>query len=348
MTNKTITLLNLITLSALAFNAEAASLHLESFHTTQPVTIDGVQESLWERATPLNVELNETPYKPSNGYEGMQETTVELRSVYDQKHIYFLVRYPDPTQSLERFPWVKQQDGSWKQLIAKDQTGHDNTYYEDKVAMIWDINEKGFTKKGCDKSCHITEEGMLEGVKDTSAGRHFTKEGETLDMWHWKSARTNPVNQMDDQFINSDRNESKSWGRHGDTKTGGGYKNNHNADKTAPAYMSSQPSEESRYWVMDDKKTKFVDNFQPGDVIGGIVAAPFLGPRADLNARGEWKDGFWTLEIKRLLVTNGENSNEQDVQFADLGKTYRFGVTVFDNTQINHLFHKKPIKLTFK
>jgi len=348
MIKKTTTLANLLTLATLAFNAEAASLKLESIRTAQPVAIDGVQESVWQQATPLKVAVNETPYKPNNGYEGMQETTVELRSVYDQQHVYFLVRYPDPTHSLERFPWVKQSDGSWKQLKAKDNTGHDNTYYEDKVAMIWDINEKGFAKKGCDKSCHITEDGMLDGVKDTSAGRHFTKYGETLDMWHWKSARTNPVGQMDDQFINSDRNESKSWGRHGDIKTGGGYKNNHNADKTAPAYMNSQPNEGNRYWVEGDNKTEFVDNFQPGDVIGGIVTGQFQGPRADLSARGEWKDGYWTLEIKRALVTKGEKSDKHDVQFTDLAETYRFGVTVFDNSQINHLFHKKPIKLTFK
>lgn len=348
MLKKSTILINLISLGTLAFNANAASLHLESLRTEQPISIDGMQESLWEKATPLEVEVNETPYKPDNGYDGMQETTVELRSVYDQEHIYFLLRYPDPTHSLERFPWVKQQDGSWKQMKNKDQTKHENTYYEDKVSMIWDINQKGFAKKGCDKSCHITEDGMLKGVKDTSAGRHFTKPGETLDMWHWKSARTNPVGQMDDQFINSDRSESKSWGRHGDTKTGGGYINNHNADKSAPAYMNPQPNDENRYWVMDETKVKFVDNFQPGDVIGGIVAKPFEGPRADLNARGEWKDGYWTLEIKRALVTNGENSQEHDVQFADLGKTYRFGVTVFDNSQINHIFHKKPIKLTFK
>ncbi len=348
MMRKTNVVFFLVSFTSIFINAEAASLRLESFPTDKTILIDGTQESRWEQAPPLEIKVNETSYKPKNGYKGMLETVVELRSLYDQEHIYFLVRYPDPTKSLQRFPWVKQPNGKWKQLSNKDQTGHDNTYYEDKVAMIWDINQKGFTKKGCDKSCHLPEKGLLEGVKDTSAGRHFTKAGETLDMWHWKSARTNPVGQMDDQFINSDRNESKSWGRHGDIKTGGGYTNNRNANNTAPAFMNTQASDKHRYWVMDKAKTEFVDDFQPGDMVGGIIAAPFQGSRADLSARGEWNDGYWTLEIKRKLVTQGKKSNEQDIQFNDLGKTYRFGITVFDNSQINHLFHKKSISLAFK
>mgnify|MGYP000221069502 CR=1 FL=1 len=57
----------------------------------------------------------------------------------------------------------------------------------------------------------------------------------------------------------------------------------------------------------------------------------------DLTARGEHKDGHWTLEIKRKRVTTHADSQLHDVQFDDLGKTYYFGVAVFDKAQINHL-----------
>lgn len=346
--NNTSTLIKAIGFSIWASNACAAAMILESKPIAESIKLDGLQESVWDRAKVLNVEVNETPYKPSNGYDGISETQVEVRSVYDAKHIYFLLRYADPTKSLARFPWVKQEDGSWKQMIKKDQTGHDNTYYEDKVALIWNINQRGFAKKGCDKSCHLPEDGLLDGINDTSAGRHYTNPGETLDMWHWKSARTNVVFNMDDQYINSDRSESKSWGRHGDTNTGGGYKNNRNADKTGPAYMNTLSSNEHKYWILDSMQTKFVDTFKPGDVIGGVVAKAYTGSRADITAKGDWKDGYWTLEIKRLLITTGEKANEQDVQFTDLSKSYAFGLTIFDNSQINHLFHKRAIKLKFK
>jgi|GEM_PF-4024133 len=41
----------------------------------------------------------------------------------------------------------------------------------------------------------------------------------------------------------------------------------------------------------------------------------------------------------RALKTEGEDANTQDVQYTDMTKSYPFGIAVFDNRQINHLFH---------
>ena len=55
--------------------------------------------------------------------------------------VYFLVQYNDPTESMRRGPFQKQADGSWKKLKdPADKGGDDNVYYEDKWAMIWNIN----------------------------------------------------------------------------------------------------------------------------------------------------------------------------------------------------------------
>ncbi|WP_353572098.1 ethylbenzene dehydrogenase-related protein, partial [Candidatus Albibeggiatoa sp. nov. BB20] len=88
--------------------------------------------------------------------------------------------------------------------------------------------------------------------------------------------------------------------------------------------------------------------FKTGDEIGGVVVAPLTGSRGDISAKGIWKDGFWTLEIKRKLVTHEPESIVQDIQFNNLSQSYYFGVTMFDNSQINHLYHKKSIILKFK
>jgi hypothetical protein len=82
--------------------------------------------------------------------------------------------------------------------------------------------------------------------------------------------------------------------------------------------------------------------------VPGIVVAPFQGPRGDLTAKGLWKNGQWTVEIKRTLVTAGDKAKEQDVQFDDLKRAYYFGVSVFDNSQINHVYHEGVHRLTFK
>ena len=331
-------------------SAMSQQMKLVSVKTKSPIVLDAFQEKAWSKAKALKVVLDETPYKPSNGYDGMKETTVSIKSSYNKSSIYFYIQWDDPTKSLARFPWIKQANGSWKQSMAKDSTGHDNSFYEDKLGIYWEIKAQGFKKKGCDVSCHIAEDGKVDGIKDTSAGRKYTKlAGETIDMWHWKGVRTNPLGLFDDQFVDStkDPKKNKNWGRKGDDKIGGGYKNNINKAKTGPVFMNSGGSEEYKYMVVPWLRTKFVDNFKTGDVVPGIVLSAFTGHRADIKVKGAWKDGKWTLEVKRSLKTRGKNAKIQDVQFSDLKKPYYFGLSVFDNSQINHIYHNGSIELRF-
>ncbi len=338
-------LASLWTLPSLA----AASMVLTSVSTKTPPVIDGAVDDSWNAASTTEITVDKLPYKPDNGYPGMTSTTVSMRSMHDAEHVYFLVQYGDPAQSIERFPWIKQTDGSWLLKANKDSTGHENTYYEDKLAILWDINARGFAKKGCDAACHMAENGKVNGIADTSAGRKYTsREGQTIDMWHWKSVRSNPVNQVDDQFIDStkDPKANRNWGRKGDSKPGGGYKNNVNKDTNTPTFMPADGSTGS-YWLLDSEKTDFVDTFKAGDVLPSILVSPFQGSRGDIQAKGVWHDGVWTIEMKRKLVTSGENADAQDVQFRDLAKRYDFGIAVFDNSQINHIYHEGVATLEF-
>ena len=336
-------------LALLAAQAPAVE-GLVSVKAAAPVAVDGTIEAAWEQAPALKLTLDKAPYKPDS-YPGITQTEITLRSVYDAENIYFVLQYKDPTKSLQRFPWVKQEDGTWKQLKKLDSTGHDNTYYEDKFAILWDINTKGFAKLGCAVVCHMSVGGKTNGVADTSPGRKYTnRPGDTVDMWHWKGVRSDPAGQIDDQFINDNdpKGDPKEWGRQGDAKTGGGNSDNINAAKTAPAFMNPDPKDANRYWIQDDKKVPFVDTFKAGDEVAGMIVKPFAGSRGDVICASKWADGAWTIEFKRKLVTTGEKAAEQDVQFSDLGKAYAFGVAIFDNTQINHLYHGGAPKLTFK
>lgn len=330
----------------------AASDHLQSYKTDQTIVLDGSADEIWKKAKTLSVKVNKLPYQP-NKYPGIKETTVNLRSLYDDQFVYFLVQYADPTKSLQRYPWQKQPDDSWKQLKDKDQTNHENIYYEDKFAFFWEIYAPGFAKKGCDLACHmINDEGKIAGInqKGITAGRKYTRrKGQTIDMWHWKSVRMNPVGLIDDQFVDHVKKPklNKNWGRHGDDKTGGGYVNNINLDKTGPAYMNRSQDGLNDYTITPSQKTALIDTFKAGDQVPGIVSTPFTGSRGDIWSRGVWEDGQWTIEIKRKLVTKGKNTKTQDVQFTDMGKTYYFGVSVFDNSQINHIYHDGALKFTF-
>jgi len=57
---------------------------------------------------------------------------------------------------------------------------------------------------------------------------------------------------------------------------------------------------------------------------------------------------MWTLEVMRPLKTEGKDAETQDVQFTDMSKSYPFGIAVFDNSQINHLFHVDTLEMMFK
>ena len=318
---------------------------LVASHVSGSPAIDGdASDAVWRSSTPLRVPLGFTPYRPSNGYPGVSETDAVLKAAYDDDKIYFLIQWDDPTKSLERFPWVKQADGSWVQSVNKDSTGHENTFYEDKFAILWNINSRTFGNAGCAVLCHMS-------VDEGSAGRKYTSApGETVDMWHWKGVRSAPNGQIDDQFIDdtTDPSLNKNWGRRGDTKTGGGYYNNADADGIRYQNAGAGMVTDDEYWIVDDEKVPFVDTYSTGDQIAGIIVDPFEGPRADISAEAVWSDGMWTLEVSRNRITTGENSNVQDVQFDDLSKSYPFGVAAFDNSQINHVFHWNKLTMEFE
>ena len=320
---------------------------LENINTNATITIDGVVDDAWSKAPALKVNVDKTPYKPNNGYEGVLTSEYTIKSMRKDGDIYFLVQWTDPTESLNRYPWMKQPDGSWKQLANKDDTGHDNTYYEDKMAILWNIDFKTFKKKGCTAACHMSKNGMTNGIADKAPGRKYTKDGTTIDMWHWKGVRMNPVGQIDDQYIhdNTDPKVNKNWGRSGDTKTGGGYVNN--KKNGAPAFVQTDLAADAEV-ILDSKKIPMPADWAQTNRIPGIVTSQFKGPRGDISAKGIWRDGVWTVEIRRALVTTGENSDTQDVQFSDLSKAYDFGVSIFDNSQINHVYHDGVLQLKFK
>lgn len=59
-------------------------------------------------------------------------------------------------------------------------------------------------------------------------------------------------------------------------------------------------------------------------VVSQLVLKEPSGDQADIRAAATWENGYWTVELKRNLVTG----SEYDVQFDDLSKDYAFGVTL--------------------
>ena len=137
--------------AGLAFNVSAADV-LTAVKVAQPPKLSaGAADVAWAKAKPLSVKLAGGQHFKDGG------TSVLLKAAYSGDMLFMLVQYADPTQSVRRFPYQKQADGSWKKLVdANDKGGDDNVYYEDKFAILWNIGNsiKGFSDQGCMAACH--------------------------------------------------------------------------------------------------------------------------------------------------------------------------------------------------
>ncbi len=295
--------------------------------------LDGTLDAAWQAAQPLTVKVVGGRNLPGGS------TDVSLRAVYAGDMIYFLMQYKDETDSVRRAPWQKQADGSWKKLgDPNDKGGDNNLYYEDKWAMIWNINSPAFEQKGCFAACH-TGEGKAFGNK------YLPNEGERADMWHMKGVRTGTIGQVDDQYLDATRYDKDKFpeaGRKGDPKTGGGYSDNVNEAKNGPKWALKGNKPAPPYWIVDSDKEPFdASKYKAGDEVPGIIVAPFTGDRGDISAKIVYKDGVRTSVVWRKLNTG----SEYDVQFTDPKKEYAFGVAVFDNAQVRHAYTPGVLKL---
>ena len=298
--------------------------------------LDGTVDDAWKAAAALSVKA----VGGRNFANGSSEIT--LRSLYAGDTVYFLMQYTDATESVKRSPWVKQADGSWKQLNdPADKGGDNNLYYEDKMAMLWNISSPAFEARGCMAACH-TGEGKPFGNK------YLPNAGERADIWHWKGIRTGTIGQIDDQYLDGtryDKDKAPEAGRKSDPKTGGGYDDNVNEAKTGPKFALKGNKPAPPYWILDAEKEPFDDkSYKAGDEVPAIVVAPFTGDRGQISIKASWKDGTWTLVFWRKLATG----SDVDVQFTDLKKQYAFGVAVFDNAQVRHAYVPGVLELAFE
>ena len=324
-----------IGLVAVPHGAQSQGGALVAKKVTEAPALDGSLDAGWKSAAALSIPLTGGRNLPGG------KTEVAMRALYTADTVYFMLRYADATDSWRRSPWVRQADGSWKMLSDPDDKGGDNNlYYEDKLAILWNISSPSFAEKGCFAACHL-KEGKPYGNKYTAAP------GERLDMWHLKGVRTGTVGQVDDQYVDDtryDADKAKEAGRKSDPKKTGGYVDNVSDDKKGPKWALKGNKPSPPYWILDAEKEPFDDaKYKAGDEVPSILVAPFTGDRGDIAAKVVWKDGVRIVVMWRKLTTG----SEFDVQFSDLKKAHAFGVAVFDNAQVRHAFHRSVYLLRF-
>jgi len=264
---------------------------------------------------------------------------VTLKAAYDDNNFYLLARWNDLTTSESVYKNMWTFDGqSWTQ------SGD-----EDRIALMWDL---GTAPEGaqCAFMCHPP--------------RMYTSDG-TVDLWHWKAHRSNPMGYSDDQYVIAIQDTAAG----GETRLGDGgnntYDDNYNSDPNPLSQAQSDPNADIHFLVRDNATLTAFDPYgvmaahsvdvaigwvDAGWIAGSTVAGYVLeipdGSRADILTAGMYQNGVWTVEFARSLSTTPGDS-AKDVQF-DPANTYHFSVAIWDNEgDENHIPDPTEHELVF-
>ena len=334
--------------------APAGAQQLVSSKVETPPVVDAAIDDVWSQAEVFAFKTVVAEYKAEDAhyldkwwdaYEG-NEIPVRMRSVYTDDNIYFLIRWKDSEDSMDRQSWYYDEKlGKWTQKpkYIPDENGREPAY-EDKFTFFWNLTISDFQEKGCEALCHDTR-------------MHTNRDGDIADIWHWKRDRGGPVGEVDDKWLNNDEN-----GRHGDPGSST-YSGNSQELETAQGKMKAPlhwiPGRMNYHWILQSEidagfARKIVDVDADGNLVdedGTVIRKemvgydsawtipsltmikPGTGSRADLKEAHKWKDGVWTLEIVRARDTGDP---EHDVQFTRTGTPYEFSVGIMDNAAIAH------------
>ena len=310
-----------IALATMLYPIEKSMIESLKFNrVTQGPVLDGEpDEDVWRQAQPVTIHTTEGANLPGS------EVKVRVRGVRDDNHAYLLFEWQDATRSQKHLPLIKTADG-WKVLESQYAINDENGYYEDKFAVMLSRTSKiggGATQMG---------PKPLGDKPAPSHGRglHYTTDGSIVDVWHWKSVRTGPLQQLDDNHFGpplaEKQGERYTGGYTQDPKTGGGFEQNWKKiegsdfvhpkrlprdldalqERMGAVDLSAGAGDAGQLWMKLAETvpySKELDTYPVGTVIPSVlIDKPFEGDRGDVAGAATWKDGWWRLETRRKLT----------------------------------------------
>ena len=193
-----------------------------------------------------------------------------------------------------------------------------------------------FDQVGCAIYCHVDGDygwGYKGGCPD-------------IDVWHWKSARTGSVGQLDDKYWSEVDLEAKNVGRLADPCEAVGFKKNLTDDKEKlhPKFLPDAPGAVHQGMIPKEHAVAYSEEaagqIAPGTLIPGLVCTTTDGDRGDVSTASTHQDGRWTLFMRRKLDTG----SEYDRAFAP-GGAYSFGCAAFDCAAKRHAYSMPAFRL---
>jgi hypothetical protein len=283
-------------------------------------------DAAWGKASAITIKTGVI-----EGSKAAADVEVSAKALYSGDDIWFRFEWADATESTAR---VWTWDGSaWK-----------SSGNEDRLSLYWEITPiDKFQTRGCAVLCHNPDTDPIDKWYMIAPGVN-----DRADNWHWKAARTNPVGQADDKYLIGELTDPEDIesANKGDAKDKGGYKDNKAKDGKGPAMMqdpSKPPSAGEGVLLVSEAVALDVSKLKPGDTIPRELLEPWTGSRGDIEAKGTWANGKWTVVLHRKLDTG----HEDDVKLVT-GKTFPFGLAVHDNAgAVNHTVSSDVYLLKF-
>lgn len=175
----------------------------------------------------------------------------------------------------------------------------------------------------------LDETGGWDKVKPKGELDKLSAAGQFLDQWMWRAGRSGPLGYSDDYAVFEFRNSDKGKGPF--------------LTPGKPSFMfndaifglNALPLDQYRlrgmpYFLTEypglSKPFKDYGQFKAGDALPRRVLRAPDGSRGDILANSEYKDGKWTLELRRKLVTG----NPDDKALKE-GQVYDLAIAVHDD-----------------
>ena len=278
---------------------------------------------------------------------------LEVQAAYDDENMYFRFAW-DTDQPSIHHDFLVYEGGQWQRYDGEPD-GSGLPLNEDRLTFFLDDGSvDGFEHYGgfmtvysftramspADQDPGEVEEVFGAGTDDLRKMLPDTMEDPTdwrtrrsddelsslqeagyfLDLWHWRSHRSNPIGYSDDQFILDRRRSDEGSGAAG---------TNWDGDAGTPRYMFDPDAtgqnamdwdrvigldytQDDHYYLSPDTMVAFDPDheWQDGDALPRRFLTEPTGARGAIFAQGLALDGRWLLELQRALDTGAPGEDK--------------------------------------
>ena len=288
-------------------------------------------------------------------------TELQVKAAYDGENIYFRYRWPAERPMLFNDVLV-YEDGAWEERGGEVIGPDPDNLVEDRVAMMVDDGSvplfgryggyitigdglttfSGVPETEEERSKYLpatrTDPNDFDSIRPQSDLETLRAAGQFIDLWDWKSSRTNPLGFAEDTSIGAAREGDEGIAP---------YFTNFDEDTGQPLFMFDPAAGDpalkinavmagdigfnDTYYLSAATAVPFDPNraWQNGDTLPRRVLREGSGSRADIAmpSAARWRNGFWDVTLVRAMDTGDPL---EDKIFRD-GGNYDLAFSVFRN-----------------